>query len=276
MNIQVLGICRFSLLVTDGFQKMPGDLDARRRSLYDPARLAVRMAWFEHVFLPSIRAQSDPDFRLVVVTGEDLPVSSLDRLAALVSDAPQIELVLLPPCGHTDGCRDVVRQRIDRSADVVAQFRQDDDDAVATDFVRRVRGDFRDRLRPLFEVQSRLMLDYARGFVLAANGARLPELHAIVSLSWALAQVIYLRPDDDRTVMDFPHKHIFRNMTSVSMVDRVMYVRGVHDWNDSGIGNQRLSDPVPPARAGEWLSNRFGIDLRAVQGALKDADGPER
>ncbi len=246
---------------------MPADLAERRTALYDPARLDQRMIWFEHVFLPGLRAQTDPDFTMIVVTGEDFPEPWRGRLAALARSVPQIKLVFLPPGSHGEGPRDALRDHIDPGADVVAQFRQDDDDAVSVDFVHRVRQLFTGRLRPLFEIQSRLMLDFARGFILAGHDGVL-SLYPLTAQSWAVAQVIYLRPDDEQTVMAFPHKHVFRHMTSVSLVDRVMYVRGVHDWNDSGIREHKLPERLPAARAREWIANRFGIDLDAVARAL--------
>lgn len=267
MRLQVLGLCRFSLLVTDGFRKMPEPLEERRARLYDPARLNERMTWFEHVFLPSIRAQTDRDFLMIVATGEDLPEPWRGRLSALAASVPEIELLFLPPAGHSEQTREALLARMDSRADVVAQFRQDDDDAVALDFVGRVRQDFTDRLQPLFDLQSLLMLDYARGFALTGFGGAV-SLYPMISQSWALAQVIYMRPDHSRTAMDYPHKRIFRHMPTVSLNDRAMYLRGIHDWNDSGVRDFALPKPVPEDRASEWVRNRFGIDLDRLSTAL--------
>jgi hypothetical protein len=156
---------------------------------------------------------------------------------------------------------------VDPEAYAVAQFRLDDDDTVAVDFVSRLRTDFRTRMQPLFEMGHTLMVDHARGFALTGFEGRV-SLYPLTTQSWALAQAIYLRPDHPKTVMDYPHKHIFRHMTSVSMVDRVMYVRGVHDWNDSGIRDHKLPSPLAPDRARQWIHNRFRIDLDGLAAAL--------
>lgn len=72
-RIQMLGLCRFSLLVEGGFQVVHPDLHERRAMLYDPQRLASRFIWFEHLCLASLRAQTDPDLTFVVLVGTDLP-----------------------------------------------------------------------------------------------------------------------------------------------------------------------------------------------------------
>lgn len=273
MRIQVLGVCRFSLLVQGGFQRMPEDLEARRRVLYDPARLASRMLWFEHVFLPSIRAQTDLDFTLAVVTGSDFPEPWRTRLQELTSGIPQIELVFVPPHVHRDACRPVLRTRADPAADVVAQFRLDDDDAVAVDYVRRIRRDFRTFARPLYEAQGLVSIDYCRGFVLAAGDGK-ASLHFMSAPLWTPALTVYMPPGHEKSVLDYPHHLLFRHMPGLSLNDRMMFVRGFHDCNDSSFPARNLSDAISPDEAGDWTARRFGIDFDRFAAALAAAAAP--
>ena len=69
MTVQVMGLCRFSVPSLGAFQSMPEEIGARRAALYDPRRLARRLAWFEHVALPGLALQTDPDFTLVLLIG---------------------------------------------------------------------------------------------------------------------------------------------------------------------------------------------------------------
>ncbi|MGB3179569.1 MAG: glycosyltransferase [Albidovulum sp.] len=268
VRIQALGFCRFSVLVTEGFQKMPDALEERRAALYEPARLSQRLTWFEHVFLPGLRKQTDPDFTMIVATGEDLPDPWRSRLVALTATVPQISLVFVGPCRYSAVAQETIAAHIDPAADVIAQFRQDDDDAVSVDFVQRLRRDFNTRLRGLYDVQLKLMLDYARGFMLSATNGAL-SLYPVTAQSWALAQVLYLPPDSAESMMTFHHKNIFRHMTTVSLIDRPMYIRGVHDWNDSGVRDYKHPKAVEPERAAEWVSHRFNVDLDALGHALR-------
>ncbi len=267
MRIQVLGVCRFSLLVTGGFQKLSDDIEDRRRELYDPHRLDSRMLCFEHVFLPSIRAQTDSDFRLLVVTGEDLPEPWRGRLERLVATVPQLELVHMPLMAHGEACRIVLAERMDPRADVVAQFRLDDDDAVAVDYVRRVRSDFERFLAPAYHTQSLAGIDHCRGLALTTGGGE-AEVRKVIASLWTPALTIYMPPGHAKSVFDYPHHLLFRRMPVLSLQDRFMYVRGVHDWNDSGVAARTFAEPMEPDQAREVLGRRFGIDAEGVAAAL--------
>ena len=137
MRVQMLGLCRFSYLGGRGFQILHETVEARRAFLYDPERLARRWFWFENVTLPGLMAQTDPDFTLILMTGPDLPEPWMSRLRDLVASMPQARLALIPPMDkHLDACMAATAPHIDPKADVVGHFRQDDDDAVAIDYIR--------------------------------------------------------------------------------------------------------------------------------------------
>ena len=110
--------------------------------LFDPDRLNARMIWFEHVFLPSLQAQTDPDFTMIVLTSEDLPQPWLDRLRALIGALPQFRLQTMPPLAHRVACADAIKAVVEPGADLTAQFRLDDDDAVAVEYIALIRRDF--------------------------------------------------------------------------------------------------------------------------------------
>ena len=73
-RIQVLGLCRFSYPANlDAFKTRHTTMDERKANLWSYSRMALRFFWFENVVLPCLQAQSDPDFTVLVLTGEDLP-----------------------------------------------------------------------------------------------------------------------------------------------------------------------------------------------------------
>jgi hypothetical protein len=263
-------MCRFSLLVTNGFQKPSQDFEERRRELYDPLRLTTRMAWFEHVFMPSIRAQSDPDFHLVIATGEDYPEPWRGHLQQLVADVPQIELLFLPPGRLREVSRKVMLDRIDKSADIVAQFRLDDDDAVATDYVRRVRSEFEALAAPAFAFQPLVALDHCKGLALNGTGEEV-SVHKVTASCWTPALTLFMPPDHEKSVFDYPHHLVYRHMTTLSLQDQIMFVRGVHGWNDSTVTDRNFGGAMEPGPARYTLRRRFGIEPDRLAGALKVA-----
>ena len=74
-DLQLLGLCRWSYPAgPDAFKGQFGaTLDEIRAAVYAPERLDTRLFLLEHVVLPSLKAQTDPDFRIVMLLGENLP-----------------------------------------------------------------------------------------------------------------------------------------------------------------------------------------------------------
>jgi hypothetical protein len=272
VRVQVLGICRFSLLVEGGFQVGgPRTLAQRRVDLYDAVRLAHRFAWFEHVFLPAIRAQTDPDFTMVVVTGEDFPAPWFARLEALTAPVRQIVLDRRAPKRHRRLMREVIRDHVESEADVVAQFRLDDDDAVAIDYVARIREDHA-MLAPLFARTRLMAVDHARGIVLARDGATLVPAPRL-SANWGCGLTLYMLADHPQCVFDYTHFRVWEWMPSVSLNDTEMYVRGWHGDNDSPkLGPQRPYD-LTPDQIDRVLRERFLIDVPGFEAALAALPG---
>lgn len=271
MRTQMLGLCRFSYLGGRGFQTVHQSLAERRAFLYDPGRLARRWTWFERVALPAWRAQSDPDFTLVVMTGPDLPEPWLGRLRALTRDIPQLRLELVPPLdAHLDACLAAVRPHLDPAAEVIGHFRHDDDDAVAIDYIARARADFAASVR-LWRRHGRLCCDHARGVVLRAGPDGVAVEPRLIHNATA-ALTIWLPPDQPATAVHFAHWQVALSMPVVTLAGQVMYARTLHGDNDSGAVGAGWRWPAPAAT--DWarlLSRRFAIDLAGLDAAARAA-----
>lgn len=269
MRVQMLGLCRFSYLGGRGFQVTHDSIGDRRAFLYDPERLKRRWFWFENVTLPGLLAQTDPDFTLVLMTGPDLPEPYLSRLRELTEIAPQFKLALVPPMDlHLAACMEAILPHIDAAADVVGHFRQDDDDAVAVDYIRHARDDFA-AMRPLWAQRRRLSCDYARGLVLKA----LPEgiqVEPRMIYNAVAGLTVYLAPDAQRCIMHFPHWKIALAMPGVVLSEQTMFLRLLNHDNDSGaIG---AGYPWQEAEM-DWqrvLAERFRVDLPSIDAAARD------
>jgi Putative rhamnosyl transferase len=265
MRIQALGLCRFSYLGEGGFQVEHDSLADRRVLLYDPVRMNLRFLWFENICLPGWANQTDHDFKLIVMTGTDFPAVWLDRLCAATAGIPQIVIEQVDPGPHRDMCRSLMTKHRDPSADVIAEFRHDDDDAIAVDYVARLRSDFLSKLRPLYQSQPLLSVDYSRGFTLAAaegSVALLPQM----SHNLGVALTIYMPPDHPKSVMDYGHHRLANFMPGVYFQDTAMFIRGKHGSNDSGTG-LKVGYPwhMNEVHRGRILRRRFAVDLRKFE-----------
>lgn len=273
MTIQVLGLCRFSLLSEGAFQSAPAEREARRRFLYDPRRLAERMVWFEQVLMPSIRAQTDRRFRLIVLTGSDLPEPFAGRLAALVAELPELVLDRRPPGPHRELCRAALAAEMDRGAEAVAHFRLDDDDAVAVDFVQRLHADYPDGIGALFRRYGRLSVDHSKGVVLdSSHGAEKASLHLVHTHNWTPGLTLFLPPGDEKSLLDFPHHKLIGHMPGIALQDQIMYLRGKHGRNDSAGWGRLIPAAMTPARAERLLRDHFDIDFAGFRTALAETE----
>jgi hypothetical protein len=264
-HLQVQGLCRFSLPCTGGFKKYHADLAERRAALYAPARLDPRCYWFEHVALPGLAGQSDPEFTLHMVLGEDFPPPWRTRLEAIFAEIPQIKPHWRAPDDHRAICREVLLGARDHTAAAVAEFRLDDDDAVAIDYVAQLRRNW-PRLARLAGPNGRVALDHGRGMVLVAQPDDQIHVHPLLTLCWSAVLALFMRPEDTGIIMDFPHHRIWQRVPFVNLTDSVMFIRGDHATNDSRTHfDAAMPVPMPEAEIAEVLARRFGIDIAAFR-----------
>lgn len=273
MRAQLLGLCRFSYLGGRGFQVRHDSIEERRAFLYDPARLARRWAWFEAVALPGLTRQTDPDYTIVIMTGPDLPQPWLGRLREIAAVHPQIRLELVPPMEHHRlACARAIHPHVDPAADWVGQFKHDDDDGLAFDFVARARRDLR-LLMPMLRRDGRAFGDYMKGVILKATETGVEALPRHVHAT-GVALVIWQRPDARETCIDHEHWKIGSYMNGMALNDRPMFLRTVHHDSDSGALGPNYPWTDPPADPAPLLRRCFGVDLPALDRAAKAAALP--
>ncbi|OAN79906.1 hypothetical protein A8B78_11740 [Jannaschia sp. EhC01] len=268
-GVLIQGLCRFSFPCTGGFKKYHASLEERRAALYARQRLDERTLWFEHIFLPPLRAQSDKDFTLHLLLGEDFPDPWRSRVEAAIKDVPQVKAHWREPGDHRAICRDVMWGGRDLNRAVVAEFRLDDDDAVAVDYVQQLRRSW-GKVARLANFHGRVALDHGKGMVLEAQEDGSVKPHLLNTHCWSAGLAIYLKPDDEAIVMDFPHHKIWARVPFVNLTDSLMFIRGDHAHNDAktpfGAGQ-----PIPfkDEDIAPMVERRFAIDFPAFQAEWK-------
>lgn len=262
-KLQVLGLCRWSYPSQVGAFKNQGQsLEALREELYSPERLDARLFFFEHLVLPCMKAQTDTDFTLLLMMGDMLPEPWRGRLLSLIADVPQIKPVFLEEGQpHMETCRALMYAHRDQSADLVIEFRLDDDDAVAGNFVERLRALYKP-LRPIIRESKRCAVDFCRGFLFRCNRDGSVGFEPAEARLWTPALALYLPPDHHRSLLNYPHIRTWRQMPVLSLNKAPMFVRGGHDGNDSEINDRKVEryrfklEKLP-----DVMQARFGIDL---------------
>lgn len=259
-RMNVLGICRFSYPAAGGFQIEHDDLEARRAFLYADARMAHRFRTFEQITLPSIRAQTDPDFIFAVVIGTDLPDKWQQRLFALCEPVDQIVVTPLEPgMRHRPAMKDLAMSlRRDPGAPSI-QFRLDDDDAVGRGFVGALRETVADAAG-LPARHGPVAVDFNHGWIMRPDATGISVGERVLSCASAGLGVV-IPGGDKRGVFNFSHNRLPRVMPVISRPDPDMFLRGHNDHNDSRQGKHVKPEMLEPldTETADRLDAAFGI-----------------
>ncbi|PWJ21313.1 glycosyltransferase [Jannaschia seohaensis] len=261
-DFQILALVRFAYPGLGAFQTEHRSVTERAAHLWAPARMEARLRTLEHVCLGTLRRQTDMGFRTLIVTGDRLPEPWRGRLLALAGEVPGAEVVFHPPMNQRDAMGQIVSARLRAPGPPSIQFRQDDDDGVALDFVERLRSAVTDAL-PLWRRHGKMAVDFNQGYFLRLTPAG-PLVEEVTRPHLGVAQALVLRPGARRTALHFPHHKLARLMPALTFPEPRMWLRGIDGTNDShmpdALGRLR---PASPAQAAA-LETRFGLDLPAI------------
>jgi hypothetical protein len=262
--MQVIGLCRFSYPAHGGFQVEHETIEERIAYLYGEARLEERFRLMETVALPCLKAQTDQDFTLVIVVGNQLPRHHLHRLERLVEDMPQALIHQEPPRKQREVMKEVLNEARLDPREPCLQFRHDDDDAVAVDFIERLRR-AAEQSDALTREHKTVAFDWNQGHS-AEFGAKGIRAAQGFRAFFVAALGMYVRGNCPMTIMNFAHEKIPRFMPAVSFPQRDMWVRGLNAFNDSRQKPVREPDLAHLDAEGEALfRDRFAIDADRVR-----------
>jgi hypothetical protein len=135
MRTQIIVVIRFSYVADAGFKISAQGVGAIRKTLYSPDRLARRFRLFEALTVPSLLAQTDAEFTLAVLIGDDFPPQARARLAQLIAPLRDAHLVALPPHNNYKATKLAIEACQRPEATHIVSVRLDDDDALGRDCI---------------------------------------------------------------------------------------------------------------------------------------------
>lgn len=258
---QIVGVCRFSYLGSGGFEASKLERDQLAEMLYEQSRMNRRFALFETICLPSLAAQTDMDFRLVVLIGTSMPMRFRKRLKALAERYPFLQICALEPNGPLNATKRAYRRGTNDTADFITGFRIDDDDAVAVDYIARTRT-VADQLLRLgwADADTPAVIAFHRGIYWDMTDREDPfhDFREIGPLGLASAMVT--KRDDQSNMFRWNHRRVAAHVRMWSDPTDRMFLRTLHRHNDSGRSIPPGAVPIPGAEAHEILRARFGLD----------------
>ncbi len=235
---QVFGYIRFSFFGRNDtrLSRRITDDEQRFKMLYDAKRMAQRFYFFENITLPSIRAQKDQDFKILVVSSEIMPSHYKKRLNEITADVPQIEVVYSSAAHVTYELNPRLKDMTAGMKENTVHFRLDDDDAICTDMISLLRG-CADRAR-----QNEL-LTFPRGFFLTMHDGQpllLRKFEPYIAIAWAYVNT----PGQIRSPYQGMHNTVHQNVPSMMDPRPYAYIHVSHDASDTRI---RVKDKLARA-----------------------------
>lgn len=273
LRIDMNGLCRFSYPFAPGaFGGRHATLDDTRAQLYAAPRLTERLFIFRHIFLPPLIAQTDRDFTVTVLIGDQMPAPFKDQIIAMTRDVPAIRLVIAPE-GQDPKllCDSLFKQMRTKTADLVGEFRLDDDDAIAVDFIATARAAGQEFGAPILK-RGLAGVDFSSGAFLYFAPDQI-DVTRIVFPHLSCGQVIFQRPKSSKSAIKYHHYRMWRKNLYINMPDAVMYLRSVHGFNASGV-NQTIKTKdvvkLTDQQTATMMQTRFDIDLAQLRHLWRD------
>lgn len=241
----VIGICRFSFCGNGDWAAYSQvdaetDIDLLRleqaERLYDDTRMALRFHLFESFLLPSLKAQKDPNFVLIVLTSDIMPAKHLKRLRTLCDSDDRLLLVVSDETTVHDALMPEIRRLNAGLSRPLVQFRIDDDDCLSSDYVHELRR-YMQRLGDVMPIAySRstglVVTSYAEDGATRIYRATLP----FNSMGTAI------RVHGERTIFSFGHGALLRRFPAVVDNAGMGFLSIKIDGHDSRPVN--MSEPV--------------------------------
>lgn len=252
---------RYSFFGQSGWRS---DASQQKEILFASDRLEHRFRFLQQFAMQSLLDQEDQDFGLVILTSQELPRPHLMKLKEYVGDmlGDRAEVIPRKP---SSAHRQFVRYNwanLPEEARVI-QIVLDDDDALSTDYMGRIKSEARAIRDRIPESVEHFFISMSRGVsAVYRPGDTHPRMYRrevpYTNLGLALVSPAWTRT----SAYGIAHKKVARTHASFVYNDlRPYYIRCVHGANDSRAMVDEKS-PVPDEEMG-LLVERFPL-LRQV------------
>ena len=225
---------RFSFFGSSGWRSAASTDPAL---LFDEERLESRLSLFHDITLASLKDQSDPDFRHLVISSKKLPEPFKKRLTEMCADVlgEKRSEVIFRPYGS---CARMVRQWIRTEyphETPVAQVVLDDDDAVSVDFVEVLKREVENNDAQIYDEEPMYFVSFPRGVSMVLDGERRFSGLFDRSVPCTDLGLTMVAPAGHRkNPFGIAHRKVAdRHATRIIHTKRPFYIRTVHGLNDS-------------------------------------------
>lgn len=264
-QFKIVGVMRFSVLTPTYYSERFDGLDAIAAHLFSPERMALRFHIFETLVLPSLLAQSDQGFELVILTAQSLPAEYMARLEQAVSVAPNIRLFPVGPEKHYQLIKQAYQSVDVEGASHRVMFRLDDDDAVALNYIKRLRQLARGLLRLQSKSQPQAIA-FNRGFYVEMNEGENTVFDACERAPLSTGTALLAPADYTRNPYRYNHRQLAQHYSLYSDISAPAFIRTIHGDNKSTPTQMGLTHQISKRNMSRQLGSYFGLTLSDLQG----------
>lgn len=252
---QAIVVIRFSYLGESGWRLTHGGLQANRAALYDPARLRRRFRLFEALTLPSLLAQTDPDFTTAILIGTDFPKEWRARLVELVKPLRDARVIALPPMKNFAATKQAIQLSTSTDSHIIS-IRLDDDDAMSVDCIAEQK-----RLGPMVldisGIDTPTIVAFNNGLFLNMKSGGNTLFGVIESLPLGIGMGMIAPKTVRPTIFSTDHRQIHTRWNCYTDSVTPHFIRTVHGDNDSGARVYGVQKEYSDAELDQIMATRF-------------------
>lgn len=257
---QLIGLVRFSYPAKNGFNQRYETEQELCAALYAPERMALRFELLEKLCAPSLRNQSDQDFKVVFLTGQQMPAEYKARLEGVIADIPGAVIIAQQSNWMFRATQQAYQRVTDEGAQYVTTFRLDDDDAMAVDFVAKVRDRAGRMIAGRQIEQQPAILAYTNGLYWQASNGMDGFTHVLERTPLGLSCAMVAKRGMPENVFRRDHRKFGCFFPTLLDPTEIMFIRSVHGYNDSGDKSERERLEISQESLRRVIESRFGLN----------------
>ncbi len=215
---------------------MEGGDSKQKEILFSPNRLALRLAMLESLALPSLTAQSDQNFQLMILCSKDMPPAALQSLNEVCASALGASKFTLYRRPYGWAHRYLTKFLVQRyGLNPVIQTVLDDDDAFAKNLVAQIRQELR-AMPERDDWNTPRFISFVDGFgldisdVAQENFALYAHRYPFVNLGLTM-----VGQADGKNLFSIQHRKTPAQGDARMVKGSPMFVRTLHGANDSRV-----------------------------------------
>lgn len=240
----IFGYIRFSYLGRSDARLSHINLEERIQTLYADSRMEERFYLFEKICLPSLRWQTDQDFKVVILASPEMPDKFKERLEASVRDIPQAEILY----DIADHVTYAINPWLEKQTVVqnhrTAHFRLDDDDALASHFIASLR-------HQLSFLPDYTLISMPLGLYLTDDGTEAKML-AKFEPYIAIGLSIINPPGLIQNPYQMRHAQQYKNVPSFMQPSIFSYIHTAHRYSDTQAAQRKKTQHAQAFHDDTW------------------------